>query len=365
MAAEIAYSGVSKKIDSTRKEFKDVELVWVSSKNYMVESLNYPQKYQGLKTLLDRDNALIQNMRNLVAKEMKTADFATRFIDSYQTHRQPTMTFNNTDPFQYFVNFTDSLEHRLQVYRQTIDDLERHLHSLAHKQTYSPQAIAEILKHQHESFLAVAGKVAIAHDAVVKQREAYSSFRAKYLGDAAAASGRDMFGRRDEGYGSHSRVSLSKIAQELQPSDEVTRASTTGTAGGGGLFGAGGGSSMFGATSGTTTGSNLFGATSSGTGGFGGGGLFGASAAPATASTAPTTSGGLFGQSQAAPSGAASTAFGGFGQPTAAAPAAASTFGGFGGGTTSAFGGFGQPLTGSGGGLFNLGTPPVTSKKKR
>ncbi|KAJ3013206.1 UNVERIFIED_CONTAM: Nucleoporin p58/p45 [Siphonaria sp. JEL0065] len=235
MAEEIAASGFTKRINATREEFKNIEL-----------------KYQGLKSLLDRDNALIQNLRGMVGKEMKTADFATRFVDSYQTHRQASMQFNNTDSFQYFVNLTNTLESRLQSYRQTIDDLERHLQSVSQITQHSPQAIAEILKQQHESFLVIAGKIAAAHDALGKQRDAFLAYRKKYFGDNKNPFRKGYVGQDD-------RISLSTIAAGLKPSD--LNASV-----GGGAAGA------------PTAGGSLFGTSqpAAATGGFG----FGTAATP-------------------------------------------------------------------------------------
>ncbi|ORY52093.1 hypothetical protein BCR33DRAFT_712297 [Rhizoclosmatium globosum] len=247
MSEEIAASGFTKRINASREEFKNIEL-----------------KYQGLKTLLERDNALIQNLRTLVGKEMKTADFATRFIDSYQAHRQPSMTFNNTDSFQYFVNLTNSLESRLQSYRQTIDDLERHLQSVSQKPHHSPQAIAEILKHQHDSFLVIAGKLAAVHNALGKQREAFLAYRRRYFGDHKNPFRKGFVGQDD-------RVPLATIASGLKPTD-MNASVGTGAAGGAApapALGSLGGGSLFGASQ------PVAGATTGGFGGFGG---FGAAA---------------------------------------------------------------------------------------
>ncbi|KAI9333693.1 hypothetical protein BDR26DRAFT_921228 [Obelidium mucronatum] len=265
LSEEIAASGFTKRINASRSEFKNIEL-----------------KYQGLKSLLDRDNALIQNLRGMVGKEMKTADFATRFVDSYQTHRQASMTFNNTDSFQYFVNLTNNLESRLQSYRQTIDDLERHLQYSSQKSQYSPQAIAEIIKQQHDSFLVIASKVSAAHEALGKQRDAFLAYRKKYFGDnknpfRKGYVGQELYSASDD------RVALSTIAAGLKPSDPNASTAGPGAAAGSQPAASGG---LFGATQPTT------------------GGLFGA--------TQPAAGGGLFGASQPAAGG-----FGGFG----AAPA--------------------------------------------
>ncbi|KAI8612161.1 hypothetical protein BC830DRAFT_1138021 [Chytriomyces sp. MP71] len=332
MSEDIASSGVVKKLHATHTSFKSMEL-----------------KFQGLKTLLDRDTVLIQNLRNLVGREMKIADFATRFVESYQTHRQSSMTFNNTDSFQYFVNLTNTLESRLQSYRQTIDDLERHLLSISQKAQHSPQTIAEILQRQHESFLAIAGKVASAHDALQKQRDAYVTYRRTYFGDNKNPFKRGFVGQDEENL-----TPLSTIAAGLRPEAAVPAPAAAAT-----------GFSGFGTnTTAPAASTSLFGSTTAPaatttTTGFGG---FGPSAAPAGTSS-------LFGGAAAAPAANATVhapggGFGGFVQG-AATPAAG---GGLFGQSVSAGGagfGFGAapaaPATT--GGFFN--SPSVTTKKKR
>ncbi|TPX74994.1 hypothetical protein CcCBS67573_g03723 [Chytriomyces confervae] len=398
MSEDIASSGVVKKIHDTRALYKSVELVslmFTRNEAYPVRSLMLVfrrQKYQGLKTLLDRDNALIQNLRGQVAREMKIADFATRFIDSYNSHRQPSVTFNNTDSFQYFVNLTNTLENKLQHYRQTIDDLERHLQSISQKTQYSPQAIAEILKLQHESFLAIAGRIAVAHDSLLKQQDAYLNYRRKYFGDTKNPFRKGFVGQDEENL-----TSLSTIASSLKPDSgnaAPAQAAPTASTGFGGFgtsiapqpaasgFGGFGASTTQPASTGLSFGNST--AAQPAASGFGG---FGASTAGQQPAAANTGFGG-FGTPAAQP--AATGGFGGFGTPAAAQPAAATTgFGGFGAAATQqpaaatgGFGGFGtpaaQPAAGAAGGFGGFGaaapaagafgafgSPSISTRKKR
>ncbi|KAI8836080.1 hypothetical protein BJ741DRAFT_606737 [Chytriomyces cf. hyalinus JEL632] len=377
MSEDIASSGVVKKIHDTRALYKSVEL-----------------KYQGLKTLLDRDNALIQNLRGQVAREMKIADFATRFIDSYNSHRQPSVTFNNTDSFQYFVNLTNTLENKLQHYRQTIDDLERHLQSISQKTQYSPQAVAEILKLQHESFLAIAGRIAVAHDSLLKQQDAYLSYRRKYFGDTKNPFRKGFVGQDEENL-----TSLSTIASSLKPDSgnaapaQAAPAASTGFGGFGTSiapqpaasgFGGFGASTTQPASTGLSFGNST--AAQPAASGFGG---FGASTVGQQSAAANTGFGG-FGTPAAQP--AAAGGFGGFGTPAAAAqPAATTGFGGFGAaaqqpaaamggfggfgtpaaqqpaaGATGGFGGFGAAAAAPAAGAFGaFGSPSISTRKKR
>ncbi|KAJ3117097.1 Nucleoporin p58/p45 [Phlyctochytrium bullatum] len=145
-------------------------------------------KYQGLRNLLDRDNAMIQNLRSSMGDEMKNADSAAR----------------------YFPNITDRLESKLQLYRQTIDDLERHFHTLTQKSQFTPQAVAEILRSQHESFLSIASKIAKVHDSISDECDKYLLYRSKFFGD-----NRNPF--KDSPASASTNTPLSAIATELVP----------------------------------------------------------------------------------------------------------------------------------------------------
>ncbi|KAJ3061929.1 hypothetical protein HDU98_002192 [Podochytrium sp. JEL0797] len=284
LSEEIAGSGFTKRISASKDEIKNIQL-----------------KYQGLKTLLDRDETLIKNLRELVGKEMKTA------------------------------------------------------------------AIAEILKHQHESFLLIAGKIAAVHDAFSKQRDAFLAYRKKYFGDNKNPFRKGYVGQDD-------RIALSTIAAGLKPSD-MSASTATAPAAAAAPAATGG---LFGGSAAPATGGGLFGAPAAAapaTGGFGGFGTP-AAAAPATggfggfgtpAAAAPATGGfGGFG-TPAAAAAPATGGFGGFGTPAAAAPATGG-FGGFGtpaaaAPATGGFGGFGAPA--AGGGLFGGAVQTPSVKKKR
>ncbi|KAJ3098426.1 Nucleoporin p58/p45 [Phlyctochytrium planicorne] len=168
-------------------------------------------KYQGLKNLLDRDIALIQNLRSTMASEMKNADSAARFIDRYNNPHQSNQTHLMDVSQTYFANITNELESRLQIYRQTIDDLERHFHTLTQKPHYTPQAIADILRTQHESFISIAGKVAKVHDSISNEKDRYLNYRNKYFGDS-----RNPF--KDPSASKSTDTPLSAIAADLVPS---------------------------------------------------------------------------------------------------------------------------------------------------
>ncbi|KAJ3219192.1 Nucleoporin p58/p45 [Dinochytrium kinnereticum] len=177
--------------------------------HFMCERINL--KYQGLKNLLDRDTALIQNLRSTMASEMKNTDSAARFIDRYSNPHLSNQSHTQDVSQTYFANVTDQLESRLQLYRQTIDELERHFQSITQKPHYTPQAIADILRSQHDSFISIAGKISKVHDSISSERDKFLNYRKKYFGDA-----RDPF--KDSSDIAIKDTPLSAIATDLVPS---------------------------------------------------------------------------------------------------------------------------------------------------
>ncbi|KAI9365513.1 hypothetical protein DFJ73DRAFT_270812 [Zopfochytrium polystomum] len=314
-------------------------------------------KYQGLKNILDRDASLIKHLRSTVSREMKNADMATRFIDAYQNPNPSNYPFRNQDYFSYFVDVTNQLESKLQLYRQTIDDLERHLQGITQRVQYTPQSIVTIMRHQHESFLAIASKIAAVHDAVQKEKENFLHFRRRYFGET-----RNPFVANAGGntYGSYTPLSV--VASALKPSVDLSQQQQQQQQPAAGGFGSGAFGGGFGSTAGKSTGA--FGTGAFGTAGAGatpslfggastqpgaaktGGGLFGAAATPAPAAGGglfgqPAAGGGLFGAPQQPAAGGGGGLFGGAATPAGQQPAGGTGL--FGGGapaaTAPAFGG--------------------------
>ncbi|KAJ3193891.1 Nucleoporin p58/p45 [Irineochytrium annulatum] len=230
----------------------------------------------GLKNLLDRDNNLIQNLRGLMATEMKNADSATRFIDRYKNNTQSLHSSSRTAD--------SSLKY----------DLERHFQLLSQR-SLSPQAIADILRNQYESFMSIAGKIATVHDAITNERERFLLYRSKYFGE-----GRNPFKDSSVDTG---MTPLGVVATDLMPTPAQQQAQGAAPAAGAtgkfGGFGTSGTATTGFGTSGTTTTGFGTGGTTTGfgagatTGGFGASTGFGA-AAPATTgfgAAAPATTG--------------------------------------------------------------------------
>ncbi|KAJ3318281.1 Nucleoporin p58/p45, partial [Boothiomyces sp. JEL0866] len=186
-------SGVSTSISNLTLE-KDLEEI-------VKETEETARKLSGLKTILQRDVYVIDQLKSLVAKELRNTDLVARFIES-----SPTNDFNkgiqtNDAYSNYFLNFTSDLEMRMNQCRQNIEELELNLRS-SHAPKINATIIQEIIKNQYQSFMSIAGKVAQVHDSITKAKDIYVQFHEKYYGNIAPENNRESY---------------SQLAQYLQP----------------------------------------------------------------------------------------------------------------------------------------------------
>ncbi|KAJ3312919.1 Nucleoporin p58/p45 [Boothiomyces sp. JEL0838] len=193
-------SGVSTSISNLTLE-KDLQEI-------VKETEETSRKLSGLKTILQRDVYVIDQLKTLVAKELRNTDLVARFIES-----SPTNDFNkgiqtNDAYSNYFLNFTNDLEMRMNQCRQNIEELELNLRS-SHTPKINAtgtislnQVIQEIIKNQYQSFMSIAGKVAQVHDTITKAKDIYIQFHEKYYGNVTPENNRESY---------------SQLAQYLQP----------------------------------------------------------------------------------------------------------------------------------------------------
>jgi len=219
------------------------------------------QKLTSLTNVLERDNYLINDLKKKVANELRNAELATRFIDRLNNQNQTKDIYSFHDGIsEYFENLCTGFEEKMQIYRQSIDEIEQQLLSMSQNTQHNPQELVEILRNQHESIMYLSSKVASLNDDIDKRRQEYQSFRSKYSNDVPSGDVKNKT--------VNEKLSLSTIASSLRPSSinatstqqQTTTATTTnrfGTTG----FGTTG-TSIFG-----TSGSSAFGST--GTTGFG------------------------------------------------------------------------------------------------
>ncbi|KAG0207978.1 Nucleoporin p58/p45 [Mortierella sp. NVP41] len=271
-----------------------------------------------LNDALDRDTKVIQALQDKVGQELKQADSAGRIIEAYANTSHANFLYaGNNSAGQYFMERCLDFEEQLRQYRSTIEEIERHLASFGSRNSQVSYALPEVMRNQHEGFLAVAGRVAALHDEIRDREKAYLMFRRKYFDDDSDPfQANNKLRKTDTAHHGHSlrssgrspegQKSFREIAKEtLRPGSGSGAASTT-TA-------APTGSSLF-STAPALGSSSLFNKPAA----FGASTTATTSAAPAFSLTAPTStapSTGLFG----APAASAPT-IGLFGAPATSAP---------------------------------------------
>ncbi|ORX47293.1 hypothetical protein BCR36DRAFT_413643 [Piromyces finnis] len=218
------------------------------------------QKLTSLTNILERDNYLINDLKKKVAGELRNAELATRFIDRLNNQNQTKDIYSFHDGIsEYFENLCTGFEEKMQIYRQSIDEIEQQLLSMSQNTQHNPQELVEILRNQHESIMYLSSKVASLNDDIDKRRQEYQSFRSKYSNDVPSGNIKNKT--------VNEKLSLSTIASSLKPSASLNAssmqpaaASTTNKFGGFGTTGTSG----FGSTStafGSATGTTAFGST--------------------------------------------------------------------------------------------------------
>ncbi|KAF9177558.1 Nucleoporin p58/p45 [Haplosporangium sp. Z 767] len=137
-----------------------------------------------LNDVLDRDTKVIQALQDKVAQELKQADSAGRIIEAYASTSHANFLYaGNNSAGQYFMDQCQSFEDQLRQFRSTIEEIERHLASFSSRHPQVSHALPEVMRNQHEGFLAVAGRVAALHDDIKDKEKAYLMFRRKYFDD--------------------------------------------------------------------------------------------------------------------------------------------------------------------------------------
>jgi len=176
------------------------------------------QKLTSLTNILERDNYLINDLKKKVASELRNAELATRFIDRLNNQNQTKDIYSLHDGIsEYFETLCTGFEEKMQIYRQSIDEIEQQLLSMSQNTQHNPQELVEILRNQHESIMYLSSKVASLNDDIDKRRQEYQSFRSKYSNDVPSGDVKSKT--------VNEKLSLSTIANSLRPSSSINTTS--------------------------------------------------------------------------------------------------------------------------------------------
>jgi len=132
------------------------------------------KKLDALNNRLNGNMERIKRLLGAVDYEMRSASVAKIVVDTYKNPASGGKWLSGHNVHnEYFKRLAHNFEIRLERYRHSIAEIEMTVSSLAKGTRQSPHAIAEIMKYQNKSFIAVAGKVAAIHDEIEKLKELY------------------------------------------------------------------------------------------------------------------------------------------------------------------------------------------------
>ncbi|CAO3667818.1 unnamed protein product [Umbelopsis vinacea] len=132
------------------------------------------KKLDALNNRLNGNMERIKRLLGGVDYEMRSASVAKIVVDTYKNPASGGKWLSGHNVHnEYFKRLAHTFEIRLERYRQNIAEIEMTVSSLAKGTRQSPHAIAEVMKYQNKSFIAVAGKVAAIHDEIEKLKELY------------------------------------------------------------------------------------------------------------------------------------------------------------------------------------------------
>ncbi|QRV74943.1 nucleoporin FG repeat region [Ceratobasidium sp. AG-Ba] len=174
----------------------------IAKENVVLDELT--KSLAAASSALTGDRLAADDQRNKTEQNLQDALSATRIIDGFSRPQQmgSYLTSYANFPLEFFTRQTEEIKERVQRYKSTMEQIERKLNAALESHTPqpaqpSPQAIANALKAQHQSFMALAARTAEIDSAVQRLKTAYTArWRAQ------TGSARDPFapgnGKEDE-----------------------------------------------------------------------------------------------------------------------------------------------------------------------
>ncbi|KAI9015552.1 hypothetical protein DFJ74DRAFT_267721 [Hyaloraphidium curvatum] len=129
-------------------------------------------KVDAVKSLLDGDGRLIEDLKSKVNNELRNAELVARHIDRMKdpAKARTASIAAQEATADYFQRLAGTYEERVRQYRVLIEEIERNLESLESSDRFDPKALGDIIRAQNESFMGLATKVAAVHDEIARQK---------------------------------------------------------------------------------------------------------------------------------------------------------------------------------------------------
>ncbi|CAG8520172.1 10077_t:CDS:2 [Acaulospora colombiana] len=177
-----------------------------------IGSMNLPNVKQQIQDVFNESRILFQKLAHLtndlqsgqlyigkllteLDKHIGLVDNARRFYDAASQGQSNAVIQIGDNVFsKYYYDLIVLFEDRLQQYESIIDELERHFYWIYQNPERNDgkelfaffidlTALTEAMRNQHDSFMAITGKVALLHENVEKLRNQYLNYRRAKLLD--------------------------------------------------------------------------------------------------------------------------------------------------------------------------------------
>ncbi|XP_031341167.1 nuclear pore complex protein Nup58 isoform X2 [Photinus pyralis] len=159
-SSEIARSSIKE----LRKVEADVDLI----NNCMNEVENEMRK----------NKAIAEKIKLDTAKGLQNAEMAQRTF-----HTPAGLQYENTAPFEYFIELSDSFEKEMTELKLRIESVSKHVKNTMNPSKLTPQDLALGMRRLHEAFVSLAGQLQSVHNQVEMQKEQYLNMRKTLFND--------------------------------------------------------------------------------------------------------------------------------------------------------------------------------------
>eukprot|EP01116_Phalansterium_solitarium_P015465 TRINITY_DN341_c0_g2_i1.p2 TRINITY_DN341_c0_g2~~TRINITY_DN341_c0_g2_i1.p2 ORF type:complete len:308 (-),score=119.51 TRINITY_DN341_c0_g2_i1:77-1000(-) len=157
---------------------------WKELQKYKGEVGNLKEKLVAIRVVLESDIAASSSVKRTATTELKNAEQAYRAMQRLKTPGVGTNSYySSPPPVQFFVELADDLERRLLQYNGNVERLDKYLSQSAERRPYSPQMLQQVMQNQYELLMALAGQLALLHDAVEERKQDYLTMRRRHFKD--------------------------------------------------------------------------------------------------------------------------------------------------------------------------------------
>ncbi|KAF5304565.1 hypothetical protein FQA39_LY09616 [Lamprigera yunnana] len=127
---------------------------------------------------LRKNKLMAEKLKLDTARDLQHVEMAQR------TYLTPAgLQYENTAPFNYFIELSDNFEKDMQDLRMRIESIDKYMKGSTTQIPLSSKDLALGMRRLHETFVTLAGRLQIVHSQVELQKEQYLKLRKQLLND--------------------------------------------------------------------------------------------------------------------------------------------------------------------------------------